>query len=1100
MAAKRLEILRDPARLRALTSTGLLDSPPEEAFDALASVVRSFLGVPTAIITLVDDRRQFFKSAVGLPEPWASRRQTPLSHSLCKYVVASGASLRLDDTREEPEYRDNPAVCELGVAAYAGVPLRDPVSDQVLGTVAAIDEHPRHWSDDDLALLASVAGAARQAIREQIDQDASPLELWADYRALMDDLPVGVVVHRDGRILFANLAAACIAGVADAADLIDRSLFEFVRPEDAPLIEERIREVQEEKQHHDLTAYSVRRPDGEMLTVEAMAAPVVFQGTAAVQLTLRDVSEQRQAIEALRRRDEELNLLLEQVPTILWTIDRKLEFTTSVGAGLEALGLAPNAAVGQSLFEFFQSDDPDFLPIAMHRRALEGASPAYDLDLGERSYRTRLRPLYDSDGSIIGVIGAAFDQTEQRRAEREYRQLIEQAPVAVFVHSEDRLLYANSAAIRLAGAPSLERLLEYPIWHFVPEEFRELTRKNLEAIKRDKQTLDVEKLRLRRIDGSTRYIELKAIPVWFEGEEAILNLARDVTSELLAKRALEESENRYRRIFEDSRDAIYVTELDGTMVAMNPAGLRRFGFTDTELHNLNALDFYADPQDRAAFQTVVSEEGSVDDFPVRLVTKAGEILDCEITATVRRNHKGDVVGYQGIIRDVTERRRFEEQLQRRALHDSLTELPNRTLFWDRVEQAIARAEREGGQAAVLFIDLDRFKVVNDGLGHMAGDQVLAQVARRLQSCVRQPDTVARVGGDEFTVLLPELSGEAEALAAAERIAEAMELDFSVNGHPVHLGVSIGIAMMGEGDSKSRLRLSEQADHLVRNADFAMYRAKERPGSNFAVFDLSRDATGGVRLERERELREALRSDQLTVFYQPIVSLTTGRIGGVESLVRWRHPERGLILPAEFLPLAEETGLILELDARVLEVGCRQLALWSKLLANDRRLVLHPNLSASQFENPELLVELTGVIERSGIDPGLIELEVTEHVVTQAPERTRGLKQMGFGIAVDDFGRGYSSLLYLRRLAIDALKIDQGFTQGVGRNREDEAIVRTIIALGDSLGLETVAEGIETAEQLAWLRTTSCGWAQGHYFARPVPAEEISDLLRRDPRW
>jgi len=403
-------------------------------------------------------------------------------------------------------------------------------------------------------------------------------------------------------------------------------------------------------------------------------------------------------------------------------------------------------------------------------------------------------------------------------------------------------------------------------------------------------------------------------------------------------------------------------------------------------------------------------------------------------------------------------------------------------------------------AAVLFLDLDRFKVVNDGLGHMAGDEIISQVARRLQGSVREPDTVARVGGDEFTLLLQNLSREEEVLAAAERITEAMEKDFTLGGQSIHLGISVGIAQFTEDSVQPGLSLEEQADRLIRNADFAMYRAKQRPGSNFALFDVSLDATGGVRLERESELREALRSGQLEVFYQPIISLVSGRIGGIETLVRWNHPQRGLIAPAEFLPLAEETGLILELDAQVIEEGCRQLAQWSELLGGDRPLFLHPNLSASQFENPALLTQLEGIVERTGVDPGSIELEVTEHVVTQAPERTRELKHMGFGIAIDDFGRGYSSLLYLRRLAIDALKIDAGFTQGVGRDREDEAIVKTIIALGETLGLAVVAEGIETEEQLAWLRTTTCGWGQGHLFARAMTAEEISTLLLRDPKW
>lgn len=807
-------------------------------------------------------------------------------------------------------------------------------------------------------------------------------DLEADDREILNDLPIGIIIHRDGELLYANPAAGVIAGVDGGERLVGRSLFEFLPRDEWRVIKERMQCLQEEGLKLEAYPFTVQRPDGRRALIRAIPRPVVFRGQPAVQVLIRDVTEELDALEAVRRKDEELSLLLKQVPAVLWSVDRDLKFTVSLGAGLEALDLEPGSVLGMTLYEFFGTDDPEYPSIRHHREALAGASPVYDDAFADRSYRVRLQPLRNPSGEVQGVVGVAFDLTDLRRAQRE--------------------------------------------------------------------------------------------------------------------RA--ESELRYRHLFEDSRDAIYVTDVAGSILDMNRAGYRLLGLSSETVGEVRAQTLYVDPTERRAFQEVIERQGSVAGFPVRLKAQSGEILDCELTAVVRRNSEGETIGYQGIIRDVTERRRFEEQLQRRALHDPLTDLPNRTLFWDRVEQTIARTQREGGLAAVLFLDLDRFKVVNDGLGHRAGDQILTQVADRLRVCVRELDTVARVGGDEFTILLQGLRVEEEATEVAERVALSMERDFTFDGQPLHVGASIGVAIFDGDAVRKGARADEQADVLIRNADFAMYRAKRRPGSQYAMFDLSQDAAGGGRLQRERELRRAVREEQFVVHYQPIVSLATGRIDAVEPLVRWRHPERGLVQPAEFLGLAQETGLILGLDAWVLEEACRQFARWLAGPIAGRRLQLHPNLSASQFENPKLLDELEGIVQRTGVAPRAIELEVTEHVVTQAPERTRELKRMGFGIAVDDFGRGYSSLMYLKRLAIDTLKIDRGFVQGIGRDREDEAIVRTILALGTTLGLDVVAEGIETEEQLTWLRETACGWGQGFLFAEPMPAVELGELLKRDPQW
>jgi diguanylate cyclase (GGDEF)-like protein/PAS domain S-box-containing protein len=588
--------------------------------------------------------------------------------------------------------------------------------------------------------------------------------------------------------------------------------------------------------------------------------------------------------------------------------------------------------------------------------------------------------------------------------------------------------------------------------------------------------------------------------VWFvAGLSALLLVGGGGVSWLLYRvvhdreDALRSAEQRYRSIFENSQDAIYVTGVDGTIMEINPAGMTLFGYSREEFQGLRAQDLYHDPADRERFRRRIAEEGEIEGFEVQLETRDGRVLDCELTSTTRVEN-AEVTGYQGIIRDVTERKQIEEELERQALHDFLTGLPNRALLWDRLEQAVARAARgSAGPLAVLFVDLDRFKVVNDSLSHAAGDQVLIKVSRRLEACVREPDTVARVGGDEFVVLLESLQVGDEAEMVADRIQRAFEPPFPVAGEKVHLDVSIGIALL-EPEEARELPSTDTVDELVRQADSAMYRAKGRRGTGFARYVPQRDEERQTRVQRENELRRAIDAEEFLLHYQPIVSLPDGRIAAAEPLVRWQHPERGLLPPEAFLPLADETGLILSLGAWVLEASCRQVAEWNRELRPDDPLFVHPNLSALQFEDPELEERLEGILRAAGLPARYLEVEVTEHSVMQAPTRTRALADLGVGVCIDDFGTGYSSLSYVRELAADALKIDMSFVHGIGESQADEAIIRTILTLGRSLELDVVAEGVETGAQRSWLEREGCPWAQGFHFGRPVTAAEFRELL------
>jgi diguanylate cyclase (GGDEF)-like protein len=451
------------------------------------------------------------------------------------------------------------------------------------------------------------------------------------------------------------------------------------------------------------------------------------------------------------------------------------------------------------------------------------------------------------------------------------------------------------------------------------------------------------------------------------------------------------------------------------------------------------------------------------------------------------------------VRYAIERKRAEVALAHQALHDALTGLPNRALFIDRLKLALARSERRSASVAVLFLDVDRFKLINDSLGHEAGDRVLVDVGSRLQEALRPGDTVARFGGDEFTALCEDVPSERAVLMIADRMAEAVGMPFALgDGGETFLTASIGIAM-AEGPSADGL-----AESLVRDADAAMYRAKERGKSRVELFDERLRERAVRRLSIESALHRALERQELVLHYQPQIDLHSGRVVSWEALVRWEHPERGLLTPGDFIAVAEETGLIVELGIWVMEEACRQAERWTSLPGAVPDPTMGVNLSGRQLSQPELLDMVARAVSGAGLAPSRLCLEVTESVVMEdagdAAETLGALREMGVKLAIDDFGSGYSALSSLKRFSVDVLKVDRAFVAGLGRDSTDGPIMAAIIDLTHALGLRAVGEGVERADQLAVLRALGCDMGQGFYFGRPQPPEVAESLARRTPRF
>jgi diguanylate cyclase (GGDEF)-like protein/PAS domain S-box-containing protein len=667
-----------------------------------------------------------------------------------------------------------------------------------------------------------------------------------------------------------------------------------------------------------------------------------------------------------------------------------------------------------------------------------------------------------------------------RESERRYRQMFD-----------------NNRAVKLVIDPISQQIVDV---NKAACEFYGYTRRQLCSMKiSDINTLPSEKIqgeidraverhssyfefRHRLASGEIRDVEVYSGPFELEGRTYLYSIISDVTEKTRAEALLRTQ----AAAIESSMDGIAVMNPDGRIAYVNDAFKKLYGYGENELVGLDWLALHEAEEGDHLEESILSRLEHLGQWAGEATGKRrnGVFFPEEISVT--RLEDGSFVC---VVRDVTERTQAEEQIRHLAYHDPLTELPNRLLLRDRINVALSQAERQRAKLAVLFLDLDRFKIINDSLGHDTGDALLQAVADRLRNSVRDSDTVARLGGDEFTILLPAIRSDEDAIHIARKILDSIRQPFLIHGRELYVTTSIGVSLYPED--------GDRADILLKNADTAMYQAKELGRNNIQPFNAVVNVRTLERLALENGLRRGLAQDEFELYYQPIFELSSGKLHGVEALLRWNHPDAGVILPANFIGLAEETGLMIPLGKWVLEKATAQAVEWHRAGFNDISVAV--NVSASQVQKSDFIDSVREAIELSGIDPTLLEIEITESYAMEDPEKSvetlEELKSLGVCISVDDFGTGYSSLSYLKRFPIDTLKIDASFIRDMTLDIDTAEIVNAIIAMGHNLRLEVVAEGVEQDSHRDHLLESRCDRVQGHLYSPPLQNEALGTLLR-----
>jgi diguanylate cyclase (GGDEF)-like protein/PAS domain S-box-containing protein len=812
--------------------------------------------------------------------------------------------------------------------------------------------------------------------------------------------------------------------------------------------------------------------------------------------------QRRRAETALLSVKGQLQHLLSVSPAVIYSAKPDGDYrTTFIGEGIHGcLGYSPQELL----------DTPRFWPDQVHPedRPRIFAELPHLLETGHHTYEYRFRHqdgtyrwlhdevrlVRDGAGNPLEIVGCLFDITERRKTEEalrnalaEQRAIFEAALMGIALTQDRRMVRVNRRMLEITGYSREE--LEGSSTEFLYASrplFEKVGQEGYPLLAQGKN-YDTE-TQFRRKDGSVIWVRLSGRMIDLS---APVSGSLWVIDDITARKSAEERLLLWAKLLEGSTQAITITDAYNHILMVNRAFTEVTGYTLEEVRGKNPRLLKSGRHDLAFYREMWMALKEIGHWQGEIWNrrKNGEVYPEWLSISTVRNPQGNLTHYIGIFSDITERRAADERIHYLAHYDSLTGLPNRALLNARLEQVIAAAHRCGRHAAVLFLDLDRFKNINDSLGHPIGDLLLQAVGARLKGDLRESDIASRIGGDEFIIVLPDLGAAEDAAVAARHLFDTLSKPFSISGHELSVTASIGISVFPQH--------GQDVESLIKNADAALYHAKNTGRNNYQFYTEDMNARALEILALENELRRALRREEFVLYYQPQADIHSGQIVGAEALIRWQHPDRGLVGPNTFIPLAEERGLIVPLGNWVLYSACQQNRRWQTEVS--RAIPVAVNISALQFRQREFLGKVTDVLRETGLDPCYLELELTESILMHDAEAAiamvRALKAMGVKLSIDDFGTGYSSLSYLQRFPIDRLKIDGSFVRDMTTHPDAAAITQITISLAKSLNLKVIAEGVKTLEQVELLRAQGCDEVQGYYLSRPLPADEFTQLLK-----
>ncbi|MCK9392623.1 MAG: PAS domain S-box protein [Syntrophales bacterium] len=972
-------------------------------------------------------------------------------------------------------------------------------------------------------------------LTELRSQNAAPKKSESPdrYRSLVENLrDVIYELDSQGVVLYISPTIRDLLGY-DSTEIVGKNFIELAHKDDLSSRAEWFSELR--KGIESPSECRIIDKSGEYKWAQARVRPIIedgqFKGARGI---LIDVTEQKRAEKMLRESEEKYRWVLDNMADVITVMDMNLRFTYVSPSIMRMRGYTAEEAMAQTLEQVMT---PDSLQITAkvfeEELALEASGTA---DPG----RSRILVVeeYRKDGSIIlmenhlsfmrddaqkplGIISLTHDITDRNRAEEalkesesKYRMLADNINDVIFILDMNlNYTYVSPSIKILMGYEPEELLGQSVIETMIPASSDLVTKTISELIELEKnepreipisRTVQVE---IRRKDGTTVWVEVKASFIRDENQRTagILGITRDITDRKKSEEDLRLSEERFRRIFDEGPFGMGLENTDRTIIAVNKVLCDLLGYTEQELTGQNTTDVVHEEdreKSRESLGQLFANGTPVLRSKMRYIRKDGTILSANTSISAIHSKEGNVLYGLAIIEDMTESQQAVEKMHLLAYYDSLTGLTNRTFHKELVIRSIEYAQRHKEIFALIYIGLDNLQRINDTLGHGIGDLLLKAVADRLTNSMRKSDHIARssegetadlisrVGGDEFIILAYDITQPHYAAKTSRRLLEELSSPYDLNGREVFITVSIGIALYPDDGTN--------VDNLLKNAEKAMRHTKKEGKNNFHFYSSSMHTSVLELLTLENDLHRALERNELLLYYQPKVDAATRMVKGMEALIRWKHPDRGMIPPMQFIPMAETSGLIIPIGAFVIRTVCKQIKAWQEAGCKQMNIAL--NVSGYQFDKQNLIEIYRDALQDTMISPQCLEVEITESTIMRNPEKAiqilTELKAMGMGIAIDDFGTGYSSLSYLKRLPLDFLKIDQSFVKGLASDPRDRIIVKATIAMAHSLNLKTIAEGVETEEQLSFLQENGCDEIQGYLFSRPLPAEEIPGILAK----